>query len=219
MQFSLPFSFVFKDPDWFKKLILTGLVTLIPVVGQIFLLGWMVEVIRRVINDDPVPLPDLDFGKNLGGGFKAWVVSLVYSLPLFIFILPINVVPVLATSLELDANTMTTVFAVVGLCCGGLALIYAILLAFMLPAAFGNLAYRGGIGDGLRVADVFGIVRSALVPFLLVIVGQAIATGLIAPLGALVCGVGTLLTLPYAMAIVGHFTGQAYKQALAARGQ
>lgn len=47
MDFGSSFSFVFKDPDWVKKLLIMGLVTLIPVLGQLVLMGWMAEVLRR----------------------------------------------------------------------------------------------------------------------------------------------------------------------------
>ena len=90
MNFGRPFSFAFEDPDWLKKIALAALVTLIPVVGQFFIMGWGLEITRRVIKGEPTLLPDLDFGKNLGTGFKAWVISLVYSIPFMVMAIPIR---------------------------------------------------------------------------------------------------------------------------------
>ena len=75
MEFGTPFSYPFKDPNWFKKFILPGLCMLIPVIGQFVLMGWMVEIVRRVINDIPDLLPELDFGSQLGKGFQTWVID------------------------------------------------------------------------------------------------------------------------------------------------
>ncbi len=35
MDFGLPFSFAFQDQNWFKKLAIAGLITLIPIMGWI----------------------------------------------------------------------------------------------------------------------------------------------------------------------------------------
>jgi uncharacterized membrane protein len=40
MDFGRAFSFVFEDPDWLKKVAIAGLVMLIPVIGQLVVLGW-----------------------------------------------------------------------------------------------------------------------------------------------------------------------------------
>ncbi len=212
MEFGLAFSFQFKDPDWLKKIALAALVSLIPVIGGLFLMGWGVEIARRVINRHPVPLPDLDFGANIGKGFLLGIIGLVYSIPLVIFWLPITVVPALGVAAELDENTLGVVMTIVSLCCGGLALLYAIFMAFMLPAAYGNFAAKGNLGAGVRFAEVFALVKAAPVAYLLVLVGGLIA-GFIAPLGSIACGIGVVVTAAYAMSMMFHLTGQAYLQA------
>jgi hypothetical protein len=215
MEFGLAFSYPFKDPDWIKKIVLIALVGLIPIIGQLVVLGWGIEITRRVIRREPVVLPDINFGAQLGDGFKAAVVSLVYSIPLIILIVPIQViVPILATNSNMDQNTAGIISLVISVCCGGLALIYGIAMGFTLPAAFGNLAAKGGIGDGLRFGEVIGLVRAGLVPYLIVILAGIIG-GFIAPLGAIACGIGALLTTVYVNAMMAHMMGQAYNQATA----
>ncbi|MCD4698964.1 MAG: DUF4013 domain-containing protein, partial [Phycisphaerae bacterium] len=85
MDFGLAFSFPFQDEEWIKKILLTGVIFLIPVVGQIAVMGWALTITRRIIRNDPEPLPDWsDFGGYLGLGFKAFVVVLVFVLPIII---------------------------------------------------------------------------------------------------------------------------------------
>lgn len=214
MEFGLAFSHQFKDPDWLKKIGLAALVSLIPVIGGFFLMGWGVEIARRVINRHPVPLPDLDFGANIGKGFQVFVIGLVYAIPLVIFWLPITVVPALGVAAEMDENTLGVIMAIISVCCGGLALLYAILMAFMLPAAYGNFAAKGNLGAGLRFAEVIALVKAAPVAYLLVLLGGLIA-GFIAPLGGIACGIGAVVTAAYAASMTFHLTGQAYLQATA----
>jgi len=143
MDFGLAFSFAFKDPDWLKKIALAGLVSLIPIIGQIFIIGWGLEVTRRVIRHEPELLPDLDFGENLSKGFQAFVISLVYSIPIILFSLIINISTALAANQQ-NGDTAAVVIAAISVCCGGLMLIYGIALGFWIPAAFGPDQGRSG---------------------------------------------------------------------------
>ena len=58
MNFGLAFSYVFKDNDWFKKLAIAALFSLIPVVGQFVLVGWGLRIAKNVIDGNKeYPLP------------------------------------------------------------------------------------------------------------------------------------------------------------------
>jgi hypothetical protein len=214
MEFGQAFTYVFKDPDWLKKVALTGLIGLIPIVGLFYILGWALEMARRVINNEPEVLPEINFGAFMGKGFQAFIIALIYSIPAIIFSLPSQLVGPIAVALQLDSNTLNIVITVVSVCCGGLTLIYNILLGFMLPAALGNFAAKGQLGAGLRFGEVFGLVKAAPVAYLLVLVGEIIV-GIISPLGAIACIIGIIVTEAYGLAVMGHFIGQAYKVASA----
>ena len=175
MEFGLAFSYVFEDTDWFKKIALAALVSLIPLIGQIFLVGWALEITRRVIRNDSNPLPDLDFGENLGKGFKAFVVGLVYALPIFVLMIPNFIAPVMVNVLGDDAgNVIAVIFSI---CSSILVFIYALLMAFLLPAAYGRVADTGNLGDGLKIGEVFKLVKKAPTAYLIVLVGTLLAGG------------------------------------------
>ncbi len=210
MEFGLAFSYVFEDSDWFKKIALAALVSLIPIIGQIFLIGWALEITRRVIKNDPTPLPDLDFGENLGRGFKAFVVGLVYALPIFVLMIPNFIAPFMIEIIGEDAGGVIAILFTV--CSSVLVFVYSLLMAFLLPAAYGRVADTGNLGDGLKIGEVFKLVKKAPTAYLIVLVGSILA-GLIGQLGVIACGIGVLLTYTYSMAIMGHFWGQAYKEA------
>jgi Protein of unknown function (DUF4013) len=218
MQFGRAFSFVFEDPDWLKKVGIAALVSLIPLVGQIFLIGWGIEVMRRVIAREAVPLPDWnDFSGHLLRGLKAAVVYLVYSLPMILFGFCMWAGMMGSTLLLAGDNSngeaATIAVAVVASAVGCLMLIYGLLMAFLLPAGLARMATTGNLGDAFRIGEVFKLVRAAPGPYVLAILGSILA-GIIGSLGSIACGIGAVFTGAYAGAITGHLYGQAY---LAAR--
>ncbi len=210
MKFGDAFTYVFQDQDWFKKLIIPGLVMLIPILGQIVVLGWSLKVTQNVIRNDPSPLPELDFGGDLSLGFKALIVSIVYSLPLLVIYIPFMIITALAGNSGED--TIMAVLGIAGVCFGLLAALYGIAMAIVLPAAYARTAVEDSIGAGLKFGEVFGMVKKAFVPYLLVALGAMVAS-FIGSLGSIACVIGVLITMPYAMAINGHLYGQAYMEA------
>jgi hypothetical protein len=214
MDFGLSFSYVFKDTDWFKKILIISLITLIPLIGSFVLIGWLMEISRRVATGDRNPLlPDLDFGKQLGDGFKAFVAFAIYSLPIFVIYLPLIIISAIAGATGMDADTTAAILGILSACTVILVILYSLFLAFVTPAIYTRIAIEGSIGAGLKVREIFSIVKSAFGSFLLCIVGSILAGAIIAPLGSIACGIGALLTTAYAMAVMGHLYGQAYAQA------
>ena len=177
----------------------------------------MLDITRRVIQHDQTPLPEIDFGRQLGDGLKAFVVSFVYALPIIVFEIPINVLSVMTTSGNGDTQSMSNILVILSVCCGGLIILYSLVMALLIPAAFGNLAAKGNIGDGLRFGEVIGLVRAAPGPYLLVLLGSII-TGLIGSLGFIACFIGVIATTAYAMTVNAHLYGQAYNEATPAQG-
>jgi hypothetical protein len=210
MDFGLAFSFLFKDPDWFKKIAIIGLVGLIPIIGQFVVLGWAFEIARRVIRSDFQPLPELDLGEQLGKGFQVWLIYLVYAIPIIIVTIPLAVVDSLGTN---SGGDMQTVVAILSVCCSAIIFLYGLFMAFVVPAAIGRFADKGNLGAAFQFGSVFALVRNAPVAFLMVLLGYFIA-GFIAPLGAILCIIGIVLTAVYAQAVIFHLTGQAYRQGL-----
>jgi hypothetical protein len=211
MKFGDAFTFVFQDPDWFKKIIIPGLVgLLIPIIGQIFLLGWALKITLNVIRNNPNPLPEMDFGGDLGRGFKAWVVGLVYSIPMIVFYLPIMILSFIAS--ESGDQSMAVVVAIAGACFGFLMFLYGIVMGLMLPAAYARVAVEDTIGAGLAFGEVFRMVKNNLVTYLLILVG-VVAASFIGSLGSIACFVGIFITMPYSFAIMGHLYGQGYVEA------
>lgn len=210
MDFGKAFSFVFEDEDWLKKIGLAGIISLIPLLGQFVVAGWGFEIIRRVIEEDPEPLPDFsEFGDYL-------VKGLLVSLVIFVFFLPVIIIQGCNASiipfLEQADDTLATAFGILTSCIVCLTLVYSIVMGFFLPAAIGNFAATGELRSAFRFGEIFQLVKKNVGAYLLVILGSWVA-GLVASLGVIACVIGVLFTSAYSAAITSHLIGQAYSKA------
>jgi len=213
MDFGLSFSYVFKDKEWFKKIIIPALCGLIPVVGQFVVSGWGLKATKNVIaGNTEDALPKLEFGADLGRGFMAALITAIYSIPVAIFVG--IAAGLFAGGGSAADETVGIILMILGGCFGLVGLLLAILVGFMGLAAVANYVAKGQFGAAFKFKEVFGLVKKGFVSWLLVIVGQILAMGIIAPLGAIACGVGVLLTATYAIAVYSHLLGQAYNKAV-----
>ncbi len=214
MEFGKAFTFAFEDQDWIKKLLIGAVILLIPIIGIFVVMGWMLEIIRRVIVHDPQPLPDWsDFGGYLMRGFQAWLVGLVYALPMILINVCIQGATV-AMQQNGGDDTMTAAVTVLSVCLSCVVIIYSLFLGVVLPAALGIFAATGQLGAAFRIGEVFGLVRAAPSAYLMVLLGSILA-GLIASLGVILCVIGVLFTSALAYVIMAHLYGQAYNVATA----
>ncbi|MBI5022002.1 MAG: DUF4013 domain-containing protein [Ignavibacteriales bacterium] len=85
------FRFSFKDPDWVMKYLIGCLFSLL----SIFILpipvlyGYYIELLQKVSNNDPIPLPEWkDPGIKFLTGLKYITVMIIYYLPLLIILIP-----------------------------------------------------------------------------------------------------------------------------------
>jgi hypothetical protein len=224
MDIGKSFTFVFEDEDWIVKvligaaILLVGVlfswVLLIPIILAFLLLGgYGVEITRRVIRGDARTLPDWnDWGALISDGLKLFVIVLVYALPFIIISACLGVpVGILSGGTSRAAQAWSSLFGTV---LGILNFLWAIAVSILVPAAVGFFVDHGDLAAAFRFGEVFAFVRehfaNYLITFLISWVAQVIGS-----LGAIVCGVGWFVTVPYSYMVTGHLYGQAY---LAAKG-
>ena len=211
MDFGLSFRFIFDDKDWFRKVALPALCGLIPVIGQFIISGWGLKATKNVIDgNEHNALPDLEFGADLGRGFMAFLISLIYSLPVAIL------VGISAGLFAWGSSDMSEAGRVIpfvlGGCIGLVGLLFGILIAFMGVVAIANYVAKGRFGAAFNFKEIFALLKRSFGSWLLVILGQILALGIIAPLGAIACGIGALFTLAFGTAVYSHLLGQAYNE-------
>ncbi len=212
MDFGKAFSFVFEDDGWISKLVIGGLLLLIPIVGALVVLGWALEIGRRVASGQESDiLPDWsDFGTYLVRGLKAFVVMFVYALP--VIILESCPVALAALASGTDSQSLASLAQAINLFVYCIVFVYEIFLLFIAPAALMRFTMQGDdIKAGLAFGEILGLVKANVGVYLMVVLGQIVAY-FVGGLGIVACVIGLLFTIPYAYAVVGHFYGQAYRE-------
>jgi hypothetical protein len=208
MNFGLSFSYVFKDPDWFKKVAIPALCSLIPIVGQFIVLGWSMKAAKNVMEgNEENALPSLEFGADLGKGFMIFLIGAIYSLPAAILV---GIGGALGGFVPNADQTVSIVLIVLASCIGLVGALLGILIAFLSVIGIANYVATGEFGAAFRFKELFAMLKKSFVSWLLVLVGAILAMGIIAPLGAIACGIGALLTAAYGSAVYAHLIGQAY---------
>lgn len=212
MDFGLSFSYVFKDKDWFKKIAIPALCSLIPLIGPFIVSGWGLQATKNVIDgrvEDA--LPDLEFGADLGRGFMAFLITAIYNIPVGIMM---GIAALLFFFSFPESGEANILLILLGSCFVLVGLLLAILIAFLGVAGVANYVAKGQFGAAFKFNEVFGLVKKSFVSWLLVIVGFILAVSIIAPLGGIACGIGGFLTATYAVAVYSHLLGQAYNKSV-----
>jgi hypothetical protein len=144
-----------STPDWFTRVVVTGLIGLIPIVGTINLLGWTLAA-TDMVRSGWKELPPAGF-QHLERGVAPFVVGLVYGFALF-FILGFLVLftVLLATSGRAYAIAVAIVFVV---------LIFLLLLAWWLISLYLYAAVllasdRLGIAKAIDPRRLFALARA-----------------------------------------------------------
>lgn len=194
------FVWPFRDPKWVEKIVIMGLILLIPIIGAIDGYGWLIAAIRR-LREGKEELPPANFN-YLGKGFEAFIVLLVYSLVAIVasalFFVP--AILLLNSQSGEGGNGLLITVGVLLLFGGFGVAIVAFLLYFLIrPAVILGVDHRG-IEGGLDLGSIARRLRVS--PVNALIAGlMLIAAGFIASLGSYVCLVGIIFTVPYSLAI------------------
>ena len=187
-----------RDPEWITKIVVMSLITIIPIVGSIVLVGWMLVCLDNV-RDGRRVLPPIGFG-YIGRGFPLFLVSLVYALAVGV---AAAVVVVAFLALAAAAGGTSTgagaALASLGVVAAAVIALAGVLgIAYLTPAIILETD-RSGIGGGLDFNRVLALGREHPQATLLAALSLLIAY-FIGSIGSFVCGVGVYLTIAYGYA-------------------
>ena len=185
------FGWAFRDPQWAGKMIVQGLIAIIPIVGWIAMTGWLMLAFENARNGRN-ELPPAGF--HLERGIAIFVVFLVYGIVVGI---PASVLYGIGggTAGAFNSNNAAAavgsgLFTLAGL----LSFAGTLFLAFLTPSLIVHTYHRGFAG-GFDVANVWRLatvnVSNSVITGLIVFV-----TSIIGWLGFLCC-IGFIFTIPY----------------------
>lgn len=222
MDIGKSFSFIFEDPRWVNKVLIgAGLfilssllsVVLIGVIPAFIVTGYALETLRNVRRGDRYPMPEWKdrWGEWLMLGLKLFVVTLVWSLPALVLVVPLVVASLMSSDPDLQ-----TVGAVLGLCSGLAVFFWGVVVALASPGIYQRVAETEDIGAGLRFGEILSFTRQHLgeviIALLVLIVAASVLSLAGFLLGLLLCGVGLFVTIPAASFIATLVQSHLYAQ-------
>lgn len=215
MDIGRSFSYVLEDEDWWKKILIGGLLTLIPVFGQFYGLGYLVVAIKNVIDGREVPLPEAveDMGGKFMKGLLFFVIGFVYMLPVILVAGCSGGLTAVFPQIIDDSDTVSIVTTIWSSCFGCLVLLYSIFAGLLLPFAIATYADTGTLGDAFKVGNMFGMLKANIGPAFIVLVMQVVAQMLASIAGTILCGIGLFATMFFAQLVMAYLYGTLYVKA------
>jgi hypothetical protein len=198
-----------RDPRWFGKCGIEGLIALIPIYGSFELIGWSLSYLDN-LRAGRLELPEARFG-YAGRGANAALVGLIYWVSLFVlFFLVFGGLAFLLSALappSTSAGSTAPSGSFPALLVGGMFgfqgvffLLYALTYFLIVPIIF--RAERHGVAAGLNLVAaakmVIGDLGTAAAAAVLVFLA-----GFFASLGIFACLVGVVFSYGYAAAMLG----------------
>lgn len=212
MDIGRSFAFIFDDERWGNKVLVGGLLNLVPVLN-LATLGYALQALRNVAAGESHPLPSWDsLGDHLARGLVAAAAYAAYTLPLVLLLAVTTIFSGVAERLGAHEGLRGMLWPC-GTALSCLVGLYTLLLAAWLPAATVRYAQAGVLAAFFQFAEVWAFIAGnpgGYVVALLVAWLGALAALVV---GSVFCLVGIAFTALVAALVWAHLMGQLVRQA------
>lgn len=187
-----------SDPNWIKKVLIGGLLFLVPIIGWLIVGGYYIRTIQRISGGVDTPLPEWDqWGEDLVRGLKLAGIMIIWLLPLW-------AISICTFALGLVDETAG---GAAGLLLNCLGFIYSIAFYFIFPVLVGRFAANEQFNAAFQVSEI--IQDAQKIPSqLLIFVVLYFVLGFVASFGVILCVIGVIFTGFIAYLISGHLVAQ-----------
>jgi hypothetical protein len=181
MDYGRSFTYMFKQPDVWKKILIGGLLLLVPVIGWLWVGGYTLRTLRSVMTGSE-NLPEWTrWGDLATQGIYVWLGGLIYGLP-------------------------GAVLGRLGTPGSILSGLWSIVVIVVLPAALMRFAAKGDFGAFFDFNDIFTFINRNLSNYLIVVLLSILAY-IIASFGVVLLVIGVLFTSFWGMLVTAHLYG------------
>ena len=172
-------KFPTKDSEWIVKVLIGGIILIIPIVNFISY-GYSVKVMKRAIGGNPGLPKWEDWGDLFIKGLMAFIIELIYLIiPILVIGISIGGALMAMFTGELETLETTLVGAMGGILIG---LILALIASLLIPMALSMYVKEDSVGAAFRIGEVISRIRSVIGEYIVIYI-VLIVLGII--LGAL----------------------------------
>ena len=217
MDIGKSFTYVFEDPKWIMKVLIGGIVLLIPIVN-FAVYGYMLTTLKNVADGQANPLPEWsDFGAHFMKGLYAVVGVIVYLLPGIIVIccaqvLTIGVSAAAGAAGGRDAGgAAASLVGFLGLCLSCIAYLYIFVAALTLYAPLTRYAMSANqLSIFWDFRGNLAFIQKNLTNYIIALLIAWVAS-FVAGFGIILCIVGVLFTSFWGTLVAANVFGQLWK--------
>ena len=219
MDIGKAFTYVFEDPKWMMKVLIGGLVGLVPIVN-FAAIGYMLTTLKNVAEGQQYPMPEWsDFGGFFMKGLYAFVGALVYFAPLILIYCCMGVVTFGAGAMSGSGSSSgagDAVGGVIGIvsvclqCVGGLYGLVAGVTLYAPMTRFAMSANQLSIFWDFRT-NFDLIMKNATNYIIALLIG--IVASFVAGFGIILCVVGLFFTTFWSYMVSAYMFGQFWRTA------
>ena len=203
MDIGSSFTYMFEDENWIKKVLIGGIVAIIPIVN-FAALGYIVQIIRNTRDGQPTPLPEWDqFGAYFMDGLWIFLIVLVYLIPV-ILLACLQGIATAALGSSKDAESVVGILSACFSCVMGL---WSLVVAVIIPAVLIRYAEVGEFMAGFRLGEVFSIITANIGSYIVMLLLMWVAS-FVGQLGIILCVIGVIFTSFWSNLVGGNLMGQ-----------
>lgn len=205
MDVGKAFTYVFDDEDWLRKVLIGGVLSIIPIANFIAS-GYTVQAFRNMARGLERPLPEWsNLGEKFGQGLVVFIIGFIYNLPVFLLTACLSATAAVIGSRG-NGEQLRDVLSLFQWC---LATPYGLLMGILWPAIFSRYAMTGDFAGAFNFREIFAFIQKDLSDYAVVVI-LALALSIIAGSGLILCCVGVLFTGFWTSLVKTHLFAQLY---------
>ncbi len=198
MDIGRSFSYAFEDKNWITKVLIGGLLSIVPIVSFIPM-GYALRTFRQILEGTETPLPEWDdWGGDFMRGLYITLAGLIYSIPSMI----------LGGIGGALASTNSDVVTILSMGFSCISVIYGLALAVFLPALIITYARTDEFSAFFNFAEAWRMISKNLGNYVVAIL-MALAISIVASIaGTILCLIGVIFTAFLGQLMIAHIGAQ-----------
>lgn len=209
MDVGKSFTYMFEDKDWIAKIAIGGIVTLLSIfiIPIPLLIGYSLEVIKRVYNGDPSPLPEWNnIGDMFVKGLYACVGGLIWLSPALV-LMCCTILAFIPLSGGNGSDSMSGLASALVSCLACLIAIISFAINIFIYAPGTMFAVNDKVNTFWDFRSIWAFIKANPGNYIIALL-LAIVANFIGGLGAIFCLIGAFFTGFWATLVIAHLFGQ-----------